>query len=61
MKLLVRNLIHETRGQDLIEYSLLMAFVVFTSAGLIWAFGGSVAGVVNITNSNLSAANQASS
>lgn len=47
----------DDRGQDLIEYTLLLAFVMFTALGLIWAMGGSIAGIVNTTNSNLAAAN----
>ena len=44
------------RGQDLIEYTLLLAFVMLASAALYINAGGSVSGIWTITNSNLSAA-----
>jgi Flp pilus assembly pilin Flp len=57
MKRLLKNFLSEERGQDLIEYSLLLAFVAFSSAGLFWSFGGSVTGIWTTTNSQLTAAN----
>ena len=44
------------RGQDLVEYTLLLAFVVLASAALFINGGGSVSGIWTITNSNLNAA-----
>ena len=39
----VRNFWKEEQGQDLIEYSLLMAFVALASAALFTSTGGSIA------------------
>jgi Flp pilus assembly pilin Flp len=47
----------EDRGQDLIEYTLLLAFVAFASAALFVLAGGSISGIVSISNSQLAAAN----
>jgi len=44
------------QGQDLIEYTLLLAFVMLASAALYVNAGGSVSGIWTITNSNLNAA-----
>jgi Flp pilus assembly pilin Flp len=43
-------------GQDLIEYTLMVAFVALASAALFLGSGGSVSGVGSTTNSDLSAA-----
>ena len=47
----------EEQGQDLIEYTLLMAFVALASAALFLGAGGSIKGIWTTTNSQLSAAN----
>jgi Flp pilus assembly pilin Flp len=47
----------DDRGQDLIEYTLLLAFVAFASAALFVLAGGSISGIVSISNSQLAAAN----
>jgi Flp pilus assembly pilin Flp len=57
----LRNLWNEEQGQDLIEYTLLMAFVALASAALFIGAGGSVKGIWSTTNSQLTAANSASS
>jgi Flp pilus assembly pilin Flp len=44
-------------GQDLVEYTLLIAFVMFTIIGIVAGFGGSVAGIVNTSNSQIAYAN----
>lgn len=46
----------DEQGQDLVEYSLLLAFIMFTVFGLIKGFTTSIGGVASTTNSNLSAA-----
>jgi len=56
----LRNLWNEDQGQDLIEYTLLMAFVALASAALFIGAGGSVKGIWSTTNSQLAAANTAS-
>jgi Flp pilus assembly pilin Flp len=57
----LRNLWNEEQGQDLIEYTLLMAFVALASAALFIGAGGSVKGIWSTTSSQLSAANVAAS
>jgi Flp pilus assembly pilin Flp len=57
----LRNLWNEEQGQDLIEYTLLMAFVALASAALFIGAGGSVKGIWSTSNSQLAAANSASS
>jgi Flp pilus assembly pilin Flp len=46
----------DERAQDLIEYSLLLAFVVFTVAGIAKGFGASVAGIASVSTSQVNAA-----
>jgi Flp pilus assembly pilin Flp len=46
----------EDEGQDLIEYSLLLAFVAMASASLFIGAGHNVKGIWSTTNSQLSAA-----
>ncbi len=57
----LRNFWQEDQGQDLIEYTLLMAFVALASAALFIGAGGSVKGIWTVTNSQLSAANTSAS
>lgn len=51
------NLWNDERGQDLIEYTLLMAFVALAAAGLFLGAGGNVKGMWVATNSQLAVAN----
>ena len=52
---------NDEQGQDLIEYTLLMAFVALASAALFLGAGGSIKGIWNTTSQQLSnAATQAS-
>jgi Flp pilus assembly pilin Flp len=53
----LRNLWQEEQGQDLIEYTLLMAFVAVASAVLFIGAGGSIKGIWTTTNSQLTQAN----
>jgi Flp pilus assembly pilin Flp len=55
----LRNLWNDEQGQDLIEYTLLMAFVALASAALFIGAGGSVKGIWVKTSTQLSAANSA--
>ena len=57
----LRNLWNEEQGQDLIEYTLLMAFVALASAALFLGAGNSIKGIWSTTNSQLTAANAAGS
>ena len=47
----------DEQGQDLIEYTLLMAFVALASAALFLGAGGSITGIWTTSNANLSNAN----
>jgi Flp pilus assembly pilin Flp len=53
----MREFIANEQGQDLIEYTLLMAFVALASAGLFLGAGGDVKGVWTTTNNELAQAN----
>jgi Flp pilus assembly pilin Flp len=52
---------NDEQGQDLIEYTLLMAFVALASAALFLGAGGSVKGIWSVTNSQLAAASTSAS
>lgn len=56
MKML-KSFLKDEQGQDLIEYTLLMAFVALASAALFIGSGASVQGIWSTTNSGLSVAN----
>lgn len=56
MKNLLVKFIREEQGQDLVEYTLLLAFVALASAGLFISAGGSITSIWNIANSRLSVA-----
>ena len=58
---IIRNFWNDEGGQDLIEYTLLMAFVALASAALFIGAGGSVSGIWTASSSQLSAANTAAS
>ena len=58
---ILRNLWNDEQGQDLIEYTLLMAFVALASAALFLGAGGSIKGIWTVTNSQLSSANTSAS
>ena len=53
---MIRNFFRDEQGQDLIEYTLLLAFVALASAALFIAAGGSVNGIWSVANSRLSTA-----
>jgi Flp pilus assembly pilin Flp len=61
MTTFLRNFYNDEQGQDLIEYTLLMAFVALASAALFIGAGGSIKGIWGATNSQLAAANVAAS
>ena len=52
---------NDESGQDLIEYTLLLAFVALASAALFIGAGASVSGIWTVTNSQLVAANASAS
>jgi Flp pilus assembly pilin Flp len=49
----VGNFWNDDQGQDLIEYTLLMAFVALASAALFIGVGGCISGIWNYSNSKL--------
>lgn len=55
----LRNFWKDEQGQDLIEYTLLMAFVALASAALFLGAGGSIKGIWQVTNNQLAQANAA--
>lgn len=50
------NFLRDEQGQDLIEYTLLLAFVALASAALFIGAGGSVSQIWTAANNQLSAA-----
>jgi Flp pilus assembly pilin Flp len=58
---LFASLLRDESGQDLIEYTLLMAFVALASAALFIGAGGSIQGIWSVSNSQLTAANSSAS
>jgi len=48
------NLIRDEQGQDLIEYTLLLAFVALASAALFISTGGSVSTIWTTAQTDLS-------
>jgi Flp pilus assembly pilin Flp len=57
MKQTLFHFLADDQGQDLIEYTLLMAFVALASAALFLGAGGSISGIWSTSNSQLAAAN----
>ena len=61
LKTTVTALWSDDQGQDIIEYTLLMAFVALASAALFIGAGGSIKGIWSSSNSQLDAANTSAS
>ena len=61
MKTIWCNFLRDEQGQDLIEYTLLLAFVAMASAALFIGAGNSVSGIWSVTNSRLVVANTSAS
>jgi Flp pilus assembly pilin Flp len=57
MKKFFNNFVRDEQGQDLIEYTLLLAFVALASAALFTSAGGSINGIWSSANSQLTVAN----
>jgi len=53
---LLKNFLRDEQGQDLVEYTLLLAFVALASAALFIGAGGSVSTIWTVANSQLGAA-----
>jgi Flp pilus assembly pilin Flp len=52
-----KSFIVDEQGQDLIEYTLLMAFVALASAAIFISTGSSLSGIWGSTNTQLTTAN----
>ncbi len=61
MKSFLTGLWNDDQGQDLIEYTLLMAFVALASAALFIGAGGSISGIWSVSNSQMAAASNSAS
>lgn len=58
---MLRRFIDDDQGQDLIEYTLLVAFVCLATAALFVSSGGSLSGIWISANSDLASANTSAS
>lgn len=58
---ILKQFLRDEQGQDLIEYTLLLAFVALASAALFINAGGSIANIWAITNNRLNSAASAAS
>jgi Flp pilus assembly pilin Flp len=60
MKNMFMRFVKDEQGQDLIEYTLLMAFIALASAAIFVNAGKSISGIWGNANTQLAAANAAS-
>jgi Flp pilus assembly pilin Flp len=58
MKQITTQFVQDEQGQDLVEYSLLLAFVCIASAAMFLNAGSSMLGIWTATNSVMVNANQ---
>jgi len=56
MRDLITRFLTDEEGQDLIEYTLLLAFVALASAALFISAGGSINSIWTVANNTLSTA-----
>ena len=56
--MLLRNLWREEDGQDIIEYTLLITFIVVVTAGIFGIGTASISGIVNTSNSQITFASR---
>jgi len=61
MKNLFKRFLQDESGQDLIEYTLLLAFVALASASLFLSAGNSISGIWNSGSTQLANASIAAS
>jgi Flp pilus assembly pilin Flp len=52
-----KNFVREEQGQDLVEYTLLLAFVCLASAALFISAGSSITGIWTTANTSIQYAN----
>lgn len=57
MRNFVTNFVNDEQGQDLIEYTLLLAFVALASAAVFIGAGTSISGIWTTANTKLANAN----
>jgi Flp pilus assembly pilin Flp len=57
----LREFLCADAGQDLVEYSLLLAFMVIVSAALVFYNGDAVAGIWGVNTNNLKSGNELAS
>jgi Flp pilus assembly pilin Flp len=57
MKHIVTDFLNDEFGQDLIEYTLLLAIVPLASTAIFFSVGGSISGIWGTANTQLTAAN----
>ena len=58
---MLKKFIQDEQGQDLIEYTLLLAFVCLATSALFVSSGGSLSGIWQSANSELAGANTSAS
>jgi Flp pilus assembly pilin Flp len=56
---MLKNFLKDEQAQDLIEYTLLLAFVCLATAALFISSGGSLSGIWITANTDLTTANSA--
>ncbi len=61
MNTMLKNFIKDEQAQDLIEYTLLLAFVCLATSALFVSSGGSLSGIWTSANSDLATANTSAS
>ncbi len=61
MKNMIMRFVQDEQGQDLIEYTLLMAFIALASAAIFTSAGKSISGIWGTASNQLSTANAAAS
>lgn len=58
---MIHTFLKDEQGQDMIEYTLLVAFVALASAALYIGAGNQIKGIWNAANTQLTSANAAAS
>ncbi len=58
---MLRRFLKDEQGQDLIEYTLLVAFICLASAAIFVDTGGSMSGIWGVASTQLSSANSLAS
>jgi Flp pilus assembly pilin Flp len=58
---MLKNFLRDEQGQDIVEYTLLLAFVALASAALFISAGGSISGIWSIADNKLTQASTCAS